>query len=76
MIGVSEMYTTSAARDHGIKAVKKNAPNASIEDLTEDEASNKAKAVSEAEKNGNLIISSSSGASYQSKPKGGYYGQG
>lgn len=34
IIGVSEMYTTTFARDNGINAVKRNAPDAPIEDLT------------------------------------------
>jgi len=34
VIGVSEMYTTSSGRDNGIESVKRNAPNAPIEDLT------------------------------------------
>lgn len=33
-LGMSEMYTTSYARDNGIEAVKRDAPNAPIEDLT------------------------------------------
>ena len=33
-IGVSETYTTTAARENGIKAVKSIAPEAPIEDLT------------------------------------------
>ena len=34
-IGVSEMYTTQSARDNGIEAVKRDAPNASVKDLTQ-----------------------------------------
>jgi uncharacterized protein len=34
VIGTSETYTTAQARDHGIEVVKKEAPNASTEDLT------------------------------------------
>ena len=34
IIGVSETYTTSIARESGIDSVKKNAPTAPIEDLT------------------------------------------
>lgn len=34
IIGKSEMYTTSSARDSGIGSVKQNAPGAAIEDLT------------------------------------------
>ncbi|MEM5536546.1 YegP family protein [Neptuniibacter pectenicola] len=34
VIGVSETYTTSSARDNGIEAVKAYAPSASIVDLT------------------------------------------
>ena len=33
-IGVSETYNTIAARENGINAVKRDAPNAPIEDLT------------------------------------------
>lgn len=33
-IGVSETYTTTAARDNGIASVKSTAPTAPIEDLT------------------------------------------
>ena len=34
IIGVSEMYTTERARNNGIEAVKKTAPDAPIEDTT------------------------------------------
>ncbi|WP_130736014.1 YegP family protein [Flavobacterium sp. J27] len=34
IIGSSEMYESTAARDNGIESVKKNAPEASVEDLT------------------------------------------
>ncbi len=34
VIGTSEMYTTSTARDNGIESVKQNAPGATVEDLT------------------------------------------
>ncbi|WP_409029378.1 YegP family protein [Gracilimonas sediminicola] len=34
IIGTSEMYTTSSARDNGKAAVKRDAPGAGIEDLT------------------------------------------
>lgn len=34
IIGVSETYTTSTARENGIESVKVNAPIAPIEDLT------------------------------------------
>lgn len=34
IIGVSETYTTTYARDNGISAVKRDAPNAPIEDKT------------------------------------------
>jgi uncharacterized protein YegP (UPF0339 family) len=34
VIGMSEMYTTTAARDGGIEAVKRDAPKAPTEDLT------------------------------------------
>lgn len=33
-IGVSETYTTASARDNGIEAVKRDAPDAPTEDLT------------------------------------------
>lgn len=33
-LGISEMYTSSYARDNGINAVKRDAPNAPTEDLT------------------------------------------
>jgi len=33
-LGISEMYTTASARDNGIEAVKRDAPNAPTEDLT------------------------------------------
>lgn len=34
VIGVSEMYTSLAARDNGIESVKSNAPSAAVIDLT------------------------------------------
>ena len=34
VIGTSESYESVAARDNGIESVKKNAPDAKIEDLT------------------------------------------
>lgn len=34
VLGTSEMYSSSYARDLGIESVKKNAPIAAIEDLT------------------------------------------
>lgn len=34
VIGMSEMYTSSVARDNGIQSVKTNGPNAVTEDLT------------------------------------------
>ncbi|MFA9187587.1 YegP family protein [Flavobacterium magnesitis] len=34
IIGTSEMYESIAARDNGIASVKSNAPDASVEDLT------------------------------------------
>lgn len=34
VLGISEMYTTSYARENGVESVKENAPNAPIEDLT------------------------------------------
>jgi len=33
-LGISETYTSTAARDNGVKAVKRDAPDAPIEDLT------------------------------------------
>lgn len=33
-LGISEMYLTTSSRDNGIEAVKRDAPNAPIEDLT------------------------------------------
>jgi uncharacterized protein YegP (UPF0339 family) len=33
-LGISEMYTTIRARNNGIEAVKRDAPNAPTEDLT------------------------------------------
>jgi uncharacterized protein YegP (UPF0339 family) len=33
-IGKSEMYTTESARDNGIEAVKKTAPEAPVEDIS------------------------------------------
>jgi uncharacterized protein len=33
-LGISEMYTTAQSRDNGINAVKRDAPNAPIEELT------------------------------------------
>ncbi|NPV41969.1 MAG: YegP family protein [Anaerolineae bacterium] len=33
-IGTSEMYSSTSARDKGIEAVKENAPDAKVEDLT------------------------------------------
>lgn len=34
VLGTSEMYSSIYARDNGIDSVKRNAPNATIEDLT------------------------------------------
>lgn len=34
IIGTSEMYESAAARDNGIESVKKNAPDAEVEDQT------------------------------------------
>ena len=34
VIGTSELYESTAARDNGIESVKKNAPGARTEDLT------------------------------------------
>lgn len=35
VIGTSESYESTSARDNGIESVKKNAPDAKVEDLTE-----------------------------------------
>ena len=35
VIGTSETYKSSAARDNGIDSVKRNAPDAALSDLTE-----------------------------------------
>ena len=35
VIGTSEQYSSSSARDNGIESVKKNAPSANTVDLTE-----------------------------------------
>lgn len=34
VIGTSELYESVAARENGIESVKKNAPDATVEDLT------------------------------------------
>ncbi|MBD3677980.1 MAG: YegP family protein [Rhodobacteraceae bacterium] len=34
VIGVSEGYTSTSARENGVASVKKNAPDAKVEDLT------------------------------------------
>jgi len=34
VIGTSESYSSASARDNGIESVKKNAPDAKVEDLT------------------------------------------
>jgi uncharacterized protein YegP (UPF0339 family) len=34
VIGSSETYATTVARDHGIESVKTNAPKAAVDDLT------------------------------------------
>ncbi|MCH2459067.1 MAG: YegP family protein [Henriciella sp.] len=34
MIGTSENYKSASGRDNGIESVKKNAPEARVEDLT------------------------------------------
>ncbi|GGE53432.1 YegP family protein [Actibacterium pelagium] len=34
VIGTSESYSSESARDNGIESVKKNAPDAKVEDLT------------------------------------------
>ncbi|MCG7522315.1 YegP family protein [Ruegeria sp. Ofav3-42] len=34
VIGTSESYTSASARDNGVESVKRNAPDARIEDLT------------------------------------------
>ncbi len=35
IIGTSEMYESAASRDNGIESVKKNAPDASVDDQTD-----------------------------------------
>lgn len=35
VIGTSQMYASESGRDNGIESVKKNAPDAVVEDLTE-----------------------------------------
>ncbi|MEJ2002779.1 MAG: YegP family protein [Maritimibacter sp.] len=35
VIGTSESYSSTSARDNGIESVKKNAPDASLDDQTE-----------------------------------------
>lgn len=35
VIGTSELYESEASRDNGIESVKKNAPEAAVEDTTE-----------------------------------------
>jgi uncharacterized protein YegP (UPF0339 family) len=35
VIGTSQVYTTAAARDHGIASVKENAPKAPVKDFTD-----------------------------------------
>lgn len=35
VIGMSEMYTSEAARDNGIESVQKNAPDATVDDQTD-----------------------------------------
>lgn len=42
VIGTSEMYEREAGRDNGIDSVKQNAPEATIEDLTDDKGAAKA----------------------------------
>lgn len=34
VIGTSELYETAASRDNGVESVKKNAPDAKVQDLT------------------------------------------
>lgn len=34
ILGTSEMYSSTSARDNGIRAVQRDAPNANVEDLT------------------------------------------
>jgi len=79
IIGLSETYTTKVARDKGIEAVKREAPCAPIEDLTQTDrkVSNKAKAIGAAEATGGLFISPKSDhcKGVPVKPKGGVYGK-
>lgn len=39
ILSISEMYQTTTGRDNGIDAVKRDAPNAPVEDLTDTESS-------------------------------------
>lgn len=39
VLGISEMYQTIANRENGIAAVKRDAPNAPVEDVTDTESS-------------------------------------
>lgn len=77
-IGHSETYEKKANREKGIEAVKRYAPEAPVEDLTE--KGEEAKTVSTTECAGGLVISSKPGKGNGSvscipvKPKGGYYG--
>lgn len=78
VIGVSETYTTKAARENGIEAVKQEAPCAPLEDLTEgDQRQDTAKTVGAAETSGGLLIlpkSKKCDDGLHVKPKGGVYG--
>ena len=79
VIGVSETYTTKAARDSGIEAVKQEAPCAIIENLTESDGGriSDAQHVGEAESSGGLLIKPKRGnckTEVLVRPKGGVYG--
>ena len=79
IIGVSETYKTKASREKGIEAVKREAPIAVIEDLTEQDQKQKEEAseIGIAETAGGLTIlpSTGNGNSLSVKPKGGVYGE-
>ncbi len=78
VIGSSETYPTKQAREVGIAAVKREAPDAPVQDLTD--LIEEAKTVSTTESAGGLVILPKLGHGYGNghglpvKPKGGYYG--
>lgn len=80
IIGVSETYKTKAGRDKGIKVVKREAPCAPLEDLTNkgSQRQDTAKAVGTAEASGSLVIfpkSKKCDDGLHARPKGGSYGE-